>query len=439
MNRTQQNANWRKILTGWFTSPVLLICIPVCLLGMLLAWAAYSEIQASREIQNELRLVAEEGNPTTEAEIDNDFITKTSTEGTLAMNRIEMLSTTPMFSGRSFTIPYVAGDVKPLADLIPDVPWPEEPRVAEFLLHIQPFFNEIEQLEKAARPVWMPRTRTGNFYVSAYFAGQHDLDGVLRLAFDHAVYHRESERAMRVLRYMTVMTEATDWKLNARYDTYIDFKPNFYTMINRSLVSEIWSKSELQELHRQVAEPIDLAARWRRMTASSIVGYSRWIDERLEIESQSETLGNLRSLRNWKTLFDGSFQSVGQRIHKVLVPTDFDRSSEEPAQEDTESYPNRFLTSSNISDLFDLELLRRQTLVAIAIKEYHMENGHWPNQLSELEAFGLTADDWAPPGREEWKYEFDDSEARLSLVTKYKYAIRSTGRALKFREIIVIR
>jgi len=235
------------------------------------------------------------------------------------------------------------------------------------------------------------------------------------------------------------MTESTDWKLSADRDMFINLKPGYYRMVNRSMVSEMWSKSELQELHRQVAEPIDLAVRWRRIVALGIVEYSRRIDERQEIESQSETLGNLRSLRNWKTLFDGSFQSVGQRIHKILVPTDFDRSLEEITQEDTKSFPSRFVPSSNIFDLFDLELLRRQTLVAIAIKEYQMENGHWPNQLSELDAFGLTADDWAPPGREEWKYDFDDSEARLSLVTKYKYAIRSTGRVFKFREIIRIR
>jgi len=439
MKGLQPNRSWREISTSWLTSPVLLICIPICMVGILLAWTSYGEIKASREIQNELRLVAEEGYPTTEAEIESEFMAKTSTEGTLVMNRIEILSSMPLNVGRSPTISYVVGDVQPLDILIPGAPWPEEPRVAEFLLHMQPLLNEVEQLAKVDRPVWMPRVFKHSPLWRIGFAGSYVMDRILRLAFDHAVYHKDSERALRLLRSTTVMTESTDWKSSADRDMFINLKPGYYRMVNRSMVSEIWSKSELQELHRQVAEPIDLAVRWRRIVALGIVGYTRWIDERLEIESQSETLLNLRSLRNWKTLFDGSFQSVGQRIHKILVPTDFDRSSEETTQEDTESYPNRWGPFNNVSDLFDLELLRRQTLVAIAIKEYQMENGHWPNQLSELEAFGLTADDWAPPGREEWKYDFDDSEARLSLVTKYKYAIRSTGRVLKFREIIVIR
>jgi hypothetical protein len=446
MKRSQQVRNWREVSLGWFQSPIVLACIPVLILGGLLVWPVFSELEASRHIKNELRLVAEEGFPANEAAIEQEFIAKTFTEGTPLMNRIETRSRIPTHTGRSLTLPYLDGDVQPLADLIPGVPWPEEARAAEFLLHIQPLLEEVKQLEKFPRPVWMPRLPADDAYEKATIARPYHLVGVLKLAFDHAVYHQDSERAMQVLRSLESLHASTDWGSNAYEEAILHSKQSLYAMVNRSMVSGIWSKSQIQELRRQAEEPLDLAQRWRRIIALGTVGYSKWVDSRGLMDIPSEVLHVIRSQQYWRTLFDGDFQSIGQRIHKLTVPTDFkltDPTAYERVQtkrepDEKESFL-RTLGFHMIENLFDVELLRRQTLVVIAIKEYQMANGHWPRQLDELEAFGLTADDWSPPGRQEWKYEFDDSEARLSSVVKPIYKVRSPGTATKLQEIIRIR
>jgi hypothetical protein len=371
---------------------------------------------------------------------------KTFTEGTPVMNRIETRSRIPTHTGRSLTLPYLDGDVQPLADLIPGVPWPEEPRAAEFLLHIQPLLDEVKQLEKFPRPIWMPRLPVDDHYEKARIARPYHIEGVLKLAFDHAVYHQDSERAMQVLRSLASLHESTDWRSNAYEEAILHSKQSLYAMVNRSLVSGIWSKSQLQELRRQVEEPLDLAQRWRRIIALGIVGYAQRIDSRGLMDIPSEVLHVIRSQRYWRTLFDGSFESVGQRIHKLTVPMDFKLT--DPTAYDRVQYKREsdlmetFLPSLGfhmIEGLFSVELMRRQTLILIAIKEYKMANGNWPRQLDQLSEFGLTADDWSPPGRQEWKYEFDDSEARLSSVVKPIYKVRSPGTATKLQEIIRIR
>jgi hypothetical protein len=446
MKPSQQDRNWREVSLEWFQSPMVLVCIPVLIVGILLVWPVFSELEASRQIKNELRLVAEEGFPTTEAEIESEFMAKTFTEGTLVMNRIETRSRIPTHTGRSLTLPYLDGDVQPLADLIPGVHWPEEARAAEFLLHIQPLLDEVGQLEKFPQPIWMPRLPADDLYEKARIARPYHIEGVLRLAFDHAVYHQDSERAMQVLRSLGSLHESTDWRSNAYEDAILHSKQSLYAMVNRSMVSGIWSKSQLQELRRQVEEPLDLAQRWRRIIALGTVGYSQWVDSRGLMDIPSEVLQVIRAQRYWRTFFDGSFESVGQRIHKLTVPMDFtltDPTAYDRVQNKRESdLMETFLPSLGfhmIEDLFSVELMRRQTLVLIAIKEYQMVNGNWPRQLDELEAFGLTADDWSPPGRQEWKYEFDELEARLSSVVKPIYKIRTPGTATKFQEVIRIR
>ncbi len=446
MKRSQHVRNWREVSLGWFQSPIVLVCIPMLVVGILLVWPVFSELEASRQIKNELRLISQEGFPATEDAIEQEFIAKTFTEGTLVMNRIEIRSRILTHTGRSLTLPYLDGDVQPLADLIPGVPWPEEARAAEFLLHIQPLLDEVKQLEEFPRPIWMPRLPTNNPLRKANVARPYHIEEVLRLAFDHAVYHQDSERAMQVLRSLGSLHESTDWGPGAYEEAILHSKQSLYAMVNRSMVSGIWSKSQLQELRRQVAEPLDLSQRWRRVIALGIVGYAQWVDSRGLMDIRSEVLHVIRSQRYWRTVFDGSFESVGQRIHKLTVPMDFkltDPTAYERVQ--TKQEPNEresflpTLVFGLIEDLFNVELLRRQTLVVIAIKEYQMANGYWPRQLDDLEAFGLTADDWSPPGRQEWKYEFDDSEARLSSVVKPIYKVRSPGTATKFQEVIRIR
>src|SRR5690606_25834757 len=100
------------------------------------------------------------------------------------------------------------GNAPPPVEIVPGGRWDEEPAVAEFLQWMRPVIDDIQAATEYPTPVWQPIEFRGYSTLLEELQNSRSLVRLLSLDVEHALYHGESDRALRSLQAMQGVADA---------------------------------------------------------------------------------------------------------------------------------------------------------------------------------------------------------------------------------------
>ena len=153
--------------------------------------------------------------------------------------------------------------------LVPGGDWPDEPRIAEFLQEVRPLIAQIEQAGRYPTPVWQPIAFNGFSTLLPEIQASRAVIRLLQLEVQHALYHRDTERALRGLAAMQTTAAAFEWDFCMVADLVgIALRSIHRDAIRQSLAETDWEPAQLDQLLAQVQHPRDV----RRGGTESVAG-----------------------------------------------------------------------------------------------------------------------------------------------------------------------
>ena len=152
---------------------------------------------AYRELNDKLQAIRQTDEPIDDASMAAHFEKSTHKEGTAAWSEALLLARSANAIANGLPI---VGDGSLPRDFRPGVEWPDEPRVAEFLKEIRPLLKKIDDADDFPKPVSMPIDFNGFSTTLEAYQQVRSLARILNLDANHALFHNESERALRDIR-----------------------------------------------------------------------------------------------------------------------------------------------------------------------------------------------------------------------------------------------
>jgi len=319
-------------------------------------------------------------------------------------------------------LPYLG--VAPIpTEIEPGGQWKSEPAVAEYLEWMRPVIDEIHAAAQYPTPVWQPIEFRGFATLLEELQNSRTLARLLSLDVEHALYHGDSDRALRSLQAMQGVAAAFDWQICIIADLVnLALHQTHQGMIQRSLAVNPWSEEQLQLLQHQMSHPREVPRRWQNVIAGERAlaygaldnGIDEYVDgtvlQRLEwiwrIPSVQENL--LTRFRDIEILGDQGIVGLVERAKQLTQAWLRPRG-----QQVFFSFTHMFIGSfeAYARAIEREEMLRRLTLTAIAIKRFQLSTGQWPERLDQLEQVGLKPVDWHTTSAGQFGYEVDDEVA----------------------------
>ncbi len=387
---------------------LLLVSLPIVLGVIAVAVLGLSEYRSSREVAAEIARLRAAGEPVDNETMANWFLAGTSQEGTAAWREI-LLAVEQVSSGEATRSFPIIGMGNLPANLVPGGDWPDEPRIAEFLQDVRPLIAQIEQAGKHPTPVWQPIAFDSFSTLLPEIQASRGIVRLLTLEVQHALYHRDTERALRGLAAMRATAAAFDWDFCMVADLVgIALRGIHRDTIRRSLAETDWEPAQLDQLLAQVQHPQDIAAHWHRICAGERAMTLAWLQgsrEDLEGMLPQKTRGYPPALllvpSGTKRYLDrmATFQQIGE-LGVLGMASRAQEWEKEVSQPDRWRF-NDMLTALFLPAVATMatayerdELDRRLTRTALGIKRYRVSEGRWPARLSDLAAVGLEARDW---------------------------------------------
>lgn len=407
MNSTQAGRRNKKRF--WLRGPVLLASVPLILFGMFLIALGLHEKAAAERVQAEIARIRDVGDPIDDASMSRWFIEHTSRQGTKDWNEIlRLVRNGESGFGSIDRFPYVGP-----APVPPEIPrageWAEEAEVAEYLRWMQPVIQQIHQATDYPHPVWQPIEFDGFKTLLEELQESRSIVRLLQLEAEHAIYHRDAERALRALDSMQGLAAAFDWPFCMVGElVQIALRGIHQSMIRRSLAADLWNEDQLQRLAEQLGPPREIPQRWqdiiageRAMAMSTLedpdfwdyqdpdeptVFLHRWM---IHLPSVREHL--LERYRDMEIVAASGLEELTERAEKL----------ERRWNSDAERSRLQLLSPNSIAEMilpavhgFALamereENSRRHAVTALAIKRFQMQEGNWPESLAELERVGI--------------------------------------------------
>jgi len=406
--RRSKRVNWIATIC---LIPVLLFALFICLIG-------YLEARANRELNDKLEAIRQADEPIDDASMAVHFEKTTHKEGTAAWSEALMLAWSA--NAISNRLP-VVGDASFPRDFRPGADWPEEPRVAEFLREIRPLFKKIDAADAFPKPVWTPVDFNGLSTTLEVYHATRLLARILELDASHALFHKESERALKDIRSLQSVAKAFDVELAlvTKWIT-IAIQGMHKGSIHRSLVMEVWNDEQLAELMDQVRQPYDVAKAWK----SSIVGERAMTNAAVNdsislagvMSDYSNPIyrlpilpsGKLALLRSYDAALDMSSANTSELADRASVA-----EKKLMGLASTHYLVGLFSPAlAGYAEAFDRdEVFRRLTMTSLAVKRFQLKNNRFPKNLPELTDIGLSERDWTTTRSQAFGYEVEDEIA----------------------------
>ncbi|HPM80810.1 MAG TPA: hypothetical protein PLF81_08920 [Candidatus Anammoximicrobium sp.] len=414
-NRPSRRRRWLLVLV---LSPIVVGLIAVAVLG-------YGEYRSHREVTAEIARLRAAGEPVDNETLALWFQAGTSREGTAAwrdvLSAVEQVS-----SGETVNSFPIVGQGKLPEPLVPGAAWPDEPRIAEFLQEVGPLIAQIEQAGRYPAPVWQPIAFDGFSTLLPEIQASRGVTRLLHLEVLHALYHGDTERALRGFAGMQATAAAFDWDFCIVADLVgMALRGVHRDAIRKSLADIHWDAPQLDQLLAQVQKPRDVAARWRRICASEramalamLQGSRDDLDGMLPSENSPHVPALLLFPSGMKKYLDtlAAFQQIGEP--GVLGILDRARTLEhESVPPDTRRFDELVIrlllpAMSALAGAYERdELDRRLTRTALGVKRYRESEGRWPARLSDLAAVGLEPQDWTALQAGPFGYKIEGEDA----------------------------
>ena len=412
-----------------------LVLLPIVLGVIAIGVLGVGEYRSAAAVRAEIARLRAAGEP-----VDDDttavwFRAGASQEGTAAWREILLASEQVCARETALSLPIIGLGQMP-ENLVPGEPWPDEPKIAEFLQEVRPLIAQIEQAGRYPAPVWQPIAFDSFRTLLPDSQASRGVVRLVHLEVVHALYQRDTERAVRGLAAMHAAAAAFEWDFCMVSDLVgTALRAIHRDAIRKSLAHADWQPDQLDQLLAQVQQPRDVATHWHRICAGERAMTLAWLQgdrddladmlpgnsprypaalllipsgnknylERMAAFQQVGEPGILGLASRAQNLEQGIYRSDRRRLDELLTGLFL------PAMQAMAAAYERD------------ELARRLTRTALAVKRYRVSEGRWPERLSDLAAVGLEARDWTAlqAGPVGYKVE-GDGAAAVAVVWAYE-------------------
>jgi hypothetical protein len=378
--------------------------------------------------------------------VDNEstarwFMANTSQKGTAAWREI-LVAVEQVSSNQAVSSFPIIGTGDFPDDLVPGGDWPDEPRIAEFLHEVQPLIAQIEQAAQYPTPVWQPIAFDSFSTLLPEIQTSRAVVRLLSLEVRHALYHRDTERAMRGLAAMQATNAAFDWDFCMVAELVgIALRGVHRGEIRQSLRDTAWEPAQLDQLLAQIAQPRDVATHWSH-NVSGERGMALALFQGTRERQRAMLDDGQTGIPSVLMLIPSGIKRYLERLAAMQQLGDegvLGLAARAEAFENDLGLANKrrlddILTTLLLPAVHGMarayerdELDRRLTRTAVGIKRYQLAEGRWPQKLSDLSVVGLEAKDWtalqAGPfgyriegdGPVVWAYDANDSDSPSSI------------------------
>jgi len=411
---------------------LLLVLLPIVTGLIAVAVLGFGEYRSACEVTAEIARLRAAGEPVDNETLARWFHAGTSQEGTAAWRDV-LVAVEQVSCGETANSFPIIGLGKLPEPLVPGAPWPDEPRIAEFLQEIRPLIAQIEQAGRYPTPVWQPIAFNGFATLLPEIQASRSVIRLLQLEVQHALYHRDIERARRGLDAMRITAAALSWDCSVVTDLVgLALRDTHRDTIRQSLLHTDWEPAQLDQLLAQVEPYGDAAARWQRIFAGERAMTLACVQSSVELDrmlSQGDEFGAAAMLLTpscRKKYLDriAAIQQIGTEGVLGIGPRS--RAWEEKFFREERRRFDDVLTNLFVPAIAGMgtayerdELARRLTRTALALKRYRVSEGRWPARLSDLAEVGLKPEDWTALQAGPFGYKIEGEEAVLWAYDVY--------------------
>ena len=401
--RKLRESRWSR---GWGTLPIVL-GLPFVLLLLSVCRFVRNEYIASLQLQKEVAAIRNSMLPFDNLSLSRYFFNTASHEQSTAWRDVlvalEPVDQWARDASKTYK-PNTSYDIEllPAPGADGQVDWPDAASFEEYSNEVQPIISRIEELTRDPKPTWQPLDFQG-FSTRLPDAHQSQtISRMLAVEFCHAVYIKNSDRALRALRLDAASMVVYDWQVFSMADSITCLrKVSLFQQIRESLAHDIWAQEQLDSISEIVGPEPDLAGRWYRTLAT---------DRAMLLTSMDANSGALLSTYSWNrkkgTILassqlellklatrnmdagNGGYQGLADRVRASNLQFNI-RSSKFLSFLWGEKEQQEWRGVFGFRDYYAMqcercESSRRLTRTALAIKQYQLENQRWPATLSEL-------------------------------------------------------
>lgn len=424
MNTRTDSVRSSKTRRRWLFWGVLL---PIILLFAVITSQGIGQWQAAKRFEAEIAQIRASNLPIDNASMTQWFRELTRTEGASVWGEVLLaLETATAPVDNSERMPFV-GTGEPIAVPDPARQWPEEKLVGEYLRWIGPTIEKIHQAVELPKPVWQPIEFRGFQTLLAELQSSRSVTRHLQLEVEHALYQKESERALRGITSLRGVADAFDWQVCLISDlVHRALAGAHLATIRRSMAYGLWDEAAIDRIDSQLAprDASQIAQRWQRvfigeraMLLSSLndpamTGYTT--DEfgaaaTKVVGVPSVKVGLLEKYSQMIRLADGPLDGLPDRANELELWL----TQKGSAFDLTTKWTSMWLPaiSAYSRSIIREEDDRRVTRTSLAIKKYQLREGRWPQDLTALDGVGLPANERVTVGGKPLGYQVDGDAA----------------------------
>lgn len=378
---------------------VPMLSLPFLVGTIAIGWLGFREVRATQALR-ELNAPQSSSNTSTgDVWMDENHRASTSTVGTAMWSKIYLLMFAANYQDQK-ELPLVGSkSLWPILDR--KRPWEEDEPVANYLTEMRPVIDLIHQAAQLPTPVWQPLAFNGLSTLLPEPQEARNVSRLLQLEAEYALYHGDSQRALKAIDSLHATAEAIGWNISVPAQLYhLSMQDPYLRTIQRSLHTDVWSSEQLDLLLGQIDQPIDVADSFRRglkaeqASVDSVLNssLSEFAGSRL-MKFPSAKLELQRQYLELQALADSANVRLSTHVHE--------RENGIGRYEGAAGMLVNYylpIASAYAAALDAKEQLRQVTGVAVAVKRFQLEHQRFPEDLSELSKTGLSTEDWTVVG-----------------------------------------
>jgi hypothetical protein len=403
------------------------VLLPIILLFAVITSQGIRQWQAANRFEAEIAQIRASNLPIDNASMARWFREMTRTEGASAWGEVLLaLETAIAPIDNPERMPFV-GTGDPIAVPDPDRQWPEEKQVGEYLRWIGPTIEKIHQAVELPKPVWLPIEFRGFQTPLAELQSSRSVTRHLQLEVEHALYQKESERALRGITSLRGVADAFDWQICLVGDlVHRTHAIAYLATIRRSMAYGLWDEAEIDRIDSQLAprDPFQITERWRRVFIGERAMLLSSLNDAAMTDYNADEFGaaamKVAGLPTVKVgllekyflmlrIADGPLAGLPDRANELELWLTQKGSAFDLTTRWTSMWlpAIRAYSQSIIREEDD----RRVTRTSLAVKKYQLREGNWPQDLAALDGIGLPASERVTVGGKPLGYQVDGDAA----------------------------
>jgi hypothetical protein len=403
------------------------VLLPIILLFAVITSQGIRQWQAANRFEAEIAQIRASNLPIDNASMARWFREMTRTEGASAWGEVLLaLETAIAPIDNPERMPFV-GTGDPIAVPDPDRQWPEEKQVGEYLRWIGPTIEKIHQAVELPKPVWLPIEFRGFQTPLAELQSSRSVTRHLQLEVEHALYQKESERALRGITSLRGVADAFDWQICLVGDlVHRAHAIAYLATIRRSMAYGLWGEAEIDRIDSQLAprDPFQITERWRRVFIGERAMLLSSLNDAAMTDYNADEFGaaamKVAGLPTVKVgllekyflmlrIADGPLAGLPDRANELELWLTQKGSAFDLTTRWTSMWlpAIRAYSQSIIREEDD----RRVTRTSLAVKKYQIREGNWPQDLAALDGIGLPASERVTVGGKPLGYQVDGDAA----------------------------